>query len=42
MSRTWRVLVVRFLGELLFGKRISVPKRKAKQIPEKKAMIEQL
>src|SRR5882724_11857272 len=35
-------LVVRFLSELLFGRRISVPKRKAKQIPEKKAMIAQL
>ncbi len=38
----WARLVVRFLSELLLGKRISVPKRKAKQIPEKKAMIAQL
>ena len=30
------------LSEVLFSRKISVPKRKAKQIPEKKAMIAQL
>jgi hypothetical protein len=35
-------LVVRFLSELLFGRRITVPKRKTRQIPEKKAMIAHL